>query len=231
MKKIVFIFILLSNCFLFANENLKELFIFKEIKIDEVNVNRGSLEPSYIKDKNYTDCWIFQTENIKGIESILYYPYYANSTGKTHESKIEINNQEIIFDGYLDISFIQFYTFKYKEKFYLIITTPLGKYYDKESYIFDITNPKKIVFYPPEGKFIEKDFGEQFIGIYQNTLCFFFSKRRFDWNGKYELAPYCIEEDTFKQLCDENGKPYFINYTYKERFEQELLIEEKNISD
>lgn len=227
MKKTVFVFILLSNYFLFAAENLKELFIFEKIKIDEINVERGCLEPLYIKDKNYTSCWIFQTDNIKGIKSFLYYPYDSNIS-KNNESKIEINNQEIIFDGYFHVPFIHFYTIKYKKQSYLIITTPLGKYFDEKTYVFDITNPEKIIFYPPEDKFIEKDFGKQFIGIYQNKLCFFFSKRRFDWNGQYELAPYYIERDNFIQLYDENDRPYFIKYSYKDRFEQELLIEEKN---
>lgn len=228
MKKIFLFLFVLSNCFLFAKESLSGLFIFEARKIDEINVERGSLEPSFIKDKNYTSCWIFHTENIKGIDSFLYYPYYDNSTCKTFESKIEINNQEIFFKGSFDIPFTHFYTLEYENKIYLIITTSLGKYCDQTARIFDITNPEKIIFYPSEGKFIEKDFGERFVGIYQNKLCFFFSKKRFEWNGQYELAPYYIEGDAFKQLCDKNGKPYFVNYSYKDRFEQELLIEEKN---
>ena len=227
MKKYFFIYFLLSTCFLFAEENLKGLFDFKELPVDEIKADRFFIEPDCIKDSNYTDCLIYEIENTKGIESILYYPYYGNKI-KNHESKIVINNQEFVFDGYIDITFVKFYKFRYKNQLFLILTTPLGKYGDFEAFIFDVTNIDNIFFYPAEDRFVEKDFGEYFVGLYQNKLCFFFSKRRFDWNGQYELSPYYIVDASLKQLCNKKGKPYFINYKYKDKFEQEFIIEEKN---
>ena len=226
MKKILFSIFLLVNCLAFAEEGLKGLFDFKELPVNKVQVEYGSLMPQYIKDSDYTDCWIFGTENIQSINTFLYYPYYANKK-QGHESKIVINDQEFLFDGYLDVPFVGFLTFKYEKNAYLILTIPFGKYFDRQTYIFDITNPNKIVFYPPDHKFVEADFGETFIGVYNNKLCFFFAKNRFDWNLQCELSPYYIDGDSLKQLCDKKGNPYYINYSYNDRFEQELVIEDK----
>ena len=63
------------------------------------------------------------------------------------------------------------------------------------------------------------------------SFVFFFSIRRFEWNGQYKLSPYVIDGDLLKELCDENGKPYFINYSYTTKYEQEFVIEGKNVPD
>lgn len=226
MKKIIFYICLFVNCFAFAEEGLKGLYNFKELPVNEVLVEHAYRMPQDIEDPDYTDCLVFDTDKIKGINSFLFYPYYS-SKNQVHENKIVINDQEFLFDGYLDVPFVKFYTLKYKKMTYMILTQPLGKYFDREAYIFDITNPKKIIFFPPDGRFIEKDFGENFVGIYQNNLCFFFSKNRFDWNLQCELSPYYIVGDSLKQLCDKKGNPYYVNYSYNDRFEQELVIEDK----
>jgi hypothetical protein len=226
MKKILFIIAFFANCLLFADDGLTGLYDFKKLPINEIEVEIASLVPEDIEDPDYTDCRVLEAENITWIKSFLYYPYFGKKI-KKHESKITINNQEFIFDGYLDISFMKFYTLKYKNQSYLIITTPLGKYRDFEAYIFDISNPEHILFYPAEDRFVDWILGQNYIGVYKNKLCFFFSTKRFEWNGQYKLSPYYIEGNSLKQLCDKNGNPYFINYSYEDKYEQKLIIEEK----
>ena len=113
----------------------------------------------------------------------------------------------------------------YNGKRYLLLFNSIGKYGDKECFIFDITEPGKILFYPPEERFVEAEIKDNFFGIYQNKLCFLFSKRRFNWNGQYRLQPYYINGNTLKELCDKKGNPYFIDYTYKTKFEEEYVID------
>ena len=86
-----------------------------------------------------------------------------------------------------------------------------------------------IIFYSPKDKFIEAEFGKDFFGIYQNKLCFFFSTANIDLNGQYRLIPYYIDDDSLKPLCDERSKYYFVNYVYKDRFKQKLVIGETYI--
>lgn len=215
--------------FVFADTNLHSLFNFKEYPCKEIQIkSSGTLEPQYIKDSDYSTCWIFSIENIKGIETFLYYPMGNNKVCR--KGKFEINGQEFIYnESDFQLPSMKLYSVNFDEKTFLLISGNIGKYNDRICFIFDITDSKHIVFYPPEKRFVESDFDKKFFGLYQNKLCFFFSTRRFEWNGQYKLSPYFVEGDLLRELCDENGKPYFINYSYTTKYEQEFVIEEKNI--
>ena len=52
------------------------------------------------------------------------------------------------------------------------------------------------------------------------------STRKNNWTGQYKLIPYFIEDDTLKELCDEKGDPYFIDYSFTTKYEQEYIIED-----
>ncbi|MBR5933585.1 MAG: hypothetical protein IK002_06305 [Treponema sp.] len=215
----------------FLEDNLKGLYDFKKLPVKEIKAEYRFLVPEHIEDKDYQDCRTFNLDDHKEIKSFLLYPYYSHKI-KDQKNKIVINSQEFVFDGYLgDTPHLKFYSFSYKNKSYLIFTSPLGKYFDYEAYIFDITDPEKIIFYPAQDRYVEADFNTNFIGIYNNELCFFFSTRRFDWNGQYSLSPYYINGDSFKKLCDKNGNPYFVNYAYKYKYERGLIIEDSSIKE
>ena len=80
----------------------------------------GWLEHSYLKKEDFTECYISEFENLKGIESIRYYPRqnFIGAKEKEH-GKIELCNQEFYFNGW-DI-FLEsqiFYLIQYNEKKY-----------------------------------------------------------------------------------------------------------------
>jgi len=220
-----------SSTLLFADTSLRSLFDFKEYPYKEIQIkSRGTLEPQYIKDSDYSTCWILSIENIKGIETFLYYPMGNNK--ECRKGKFEINGQEFVYnESDFDLHSLKLCSANFEDKTFLMLLGNIGKYNDCICFIFDITDPEHIVFYPPEKRFIEADFNKNFFGLYQNKLCFFFSTRRFEWNGRYKLSPYFIDGDLLKELYDENGKPYFINYSYTTKYEQAFVIEEKNIPD
>lgn len=72
----------------------------------------------------------------------------------------------------------------------------------------------------------DKDDSLPFAGIYQDKLCFLFSEWRDD-NLKYKLAFYFIDGGVLKPLCDEKGNPYYINYSFLDKYEQQMVTEEK----
>ncbi len=72
MKRKIFCIFLFINCLLFADEKFKGLYNFKKLPVNEVQVGYGFLEPQYIEGTNYTDCWMFGTENIKGVNSFFF---------------------------------------------------------------------------------------------------------------------------------------------------------------
>ena len=225
------LYLVLSSVLIFADTSLRSLFDFKEYPYKEIQIkDRGTLEPQYIKDSDYSTCWIFSIENIKGIETFLYYPMGNNK--ECRKGKFEINGQEFVYnESDFDLHSLKLCSANFEDKTFLMLLGNIGKYDDRICFIFDITDPEHIVFYPPEKRFIEADFNKNFFGLYQNKLCFFFSIRRFEWNDRYKLSPYVIDGDLLKALCDENGKPYFINYSYTTKYEQAFVIEEKNIPD
>ena len=225
------LYLVLSSALIFADTSLRSLFDFKEYPYKEIQIkDRGTLEPQYIKDSDYSTCWIFSIENIKGIETFLYYPMGNNK--ECRKGKFEINGQEFVYnESDFDLHSLKLCSANFEDKTFLMLLGNIGKYDDRICFIFDITDPEHIVFYPPGKRFIEADFDKKFFGLYQNKLCFFFSIRRFEWNGQYKLSPYVIDGDLLKELCDENGKPYFINYSYTTKYEQEFVIEGKNVPD
>ncbi|MBM7023873.1 hypothetical protein [Treponema sp. Marseille-Q4523] len=225
------LYLVLSSVLIFADTSLRSLFDFKEYPYKEIQIkDRGTLEPQYIKDSDYSTCWIFSIENIKGIETFLYYPMGNNK--ECRKGKFEINGQEFVYnESDFDLHSLKLCSANFEDKTFLMLLGNIGKYDDRICFIFDITDPEHIVFYPPGKRFIEADFDKKFFGLYQNKLCFFFSIRRFEWNGQYKLSPYVIDGDLLKELCDENGKPYFINYSYTTKYEQEFVIEGKNVPD
>ncbi len=218
------------SCFIFSNRNLEDSFCFENYSLNNVKIkSRGTLEHKYIEDTYYEECWLFDIEKTNGIEEILWYPDYNNRINR-NEGKIVINKQIFIFKDYgLYVPEVKLYSINYNEKTYLLIMGNIGKYGNKRCFIFDITDSDSIAFYQPESKFICKEMAEHFVGIYNNKLCFFFSTKRYEWNGQYKLAPYYIEGDSLKQLCDKNGKPYFVDYSYKTKYEQEYVIDDKYI--
>lgn len=230
LKKILFVILFINASFVFSEESgLESYFLNSRCQLEEVKViDYGTLEEKYISETNYFPCWIFSIEKINEIDSFLYYEPRNISPLSAH--KIEINKQEFCFkDCALFIPSIKLYSFCYKQKTYLILLSETGKYGDKICFIFDITDPDNIKCYPPEKRFIEAEMLDNFVGVCQNKLCFLFSTKRFDWNGQYQLTPYYIEDDFLKKLCDKNGNPYFINYSYTTKYEQEYIIEDKNI--
>ena len=230
LRNILFIILFINATFLFSEESsLSSHYFYNRCQLKEEKIiGYGTLEEQSISESNYYPCWIFSIEKINEIDSFLY--YVPRKISPFFEYKIEINNQQFCFkDISLFIPSLKLYSFCYAKKLYLILLSEIGKYGDKICLIFDITNPDNITFYPPEERFIEAEMLEKFIGVCQNKLCFFFSTKRYEWNGQYKLAPYYIEGDSLKQLCDKNGKPYFVDYSYKTKYEQEYVIDDKYI--
>lgn len=228
-----FLCLLLSSRLLFAESRLRTLFDFAEYPSKEIAITeRGTLESQYIKDSDYSVCWIFFVEGLKDIDRFLYYPPSNNEVHK-FMGTFEINNQEFTFMGrdYRDfwLPGLALRSVNFEGKTFLLLLGGIGKYRDKICFMFDITNPDHIVFYPPENRFVEADFGSAFFGLYQNKLCFFFSTKRFDWNGQYRLSPYVVYGESLKELRDENGNPYFVDYLYTTKYEQEFVIEGSHI--
>lgn len=229
LKNLLIVFFI-STAFVFAEESsLASYYINNRCQLDEVRIiEYGTLEEPYISESNYSPCWIFSIEEVNGIDSFLYYE--PRQICSFYEYKIEINNQQFCFkDKVLTVRSLKINSFCYEKRTYLILLSEIGKYGDKICFIFDITTPDNIKFYPPGQRFVEEKMLGDFIGVCQNKLCFFFSTKRYDWNGQYQLIPYYIEDTLLKELCDGNGEPYFINYSYTSKFEQEYILEDKNI--
>lgn len=231
MKKIITSIQILVTVFLLHAENKFEnffnfgLYKYAEHSIDE----HGWLEHDRLKNTSFSECMVIRIEKLKEISYMLYYPIGSNGID-LKAGMFEINNQKFIIHDIRFNSFgIKILSLSFENKKYLFFLGNTGKYGNRVCFIFDITNPENIIFYPPEDKFVEADFQNNFFGIYQNKLCFFFSRRRFDWNGQYSLVPYYIDEDSLKPLCDEKGNPYFVNYAYKDRHKNELMLEDKYI--
>lgn len=232
----LFLCLLLSSHMVFAENNLQKLFGFKEYPYKEIAItDRGTLEKQYIKDTDYSVCWIFSVEGLKGIDKFLYYPSDNNKVNK-FTTKIEINNQEFAFEFFnweFLVPYLKLRSVHFEGRTFLLFLGGFSKYNDEVCFIFDITNPDRIVFYPPENRFVEAGLRDAFFGLYQNKFCFFFSESGFAWNGHYwlRLSPYFIDEGVLKELCDENGNPYFVLYEYTTKYGQEFVIEEKNLPD
>ena len=231
---LLFLCLLLSSRMIFAENNLRSLFDFKEYPSKEIAItDRGTLEEQYIKDPDYSVCWVFSVEGLKGIDGFLYYPSDCNKVNKS-TTKIEINNQEFVFEFFNWEFLVPFLTLRsvdFEGRTFLLLLGGFSKYYDKVCFMFDITNPDRIVFYPPENRFVEAGLRDAFFGLYQNKFCFFFSEWGFKWNGQYwlRLSPYFIDGDALKELRDKNGNPYFVIYEYTTKCKQGFIIEEKNI--
>lgn len=232
LNKPIVLCLLLSSRMVFAESNLRTLFDFREYPSKEIAIkDSGIFESQQIKDSDYSACWIFSIEKLKGIDTFLYYPPSHNEVHK-FMGKFEINNQEFTFmSGDFWLPSLALRSVDFKDRTFLLFLGDIGKYSDKICFVFDITNPDRIVFYPPDNRFVEADFGNKFFGLYQDKFCFFFSTRRFEWNGQYRLCPYVIDGVSLRRLCDENGNPYFVDYLYITKYEQEFTIEEKNIPD
>lgn len=227
MKNKIIFCLLIMGSYIFADANVENSFSFKKVEI----TSQGWLEPQYLKDSDYEECLMFFIKTVSGIENISIYPSYHNKTDR-RKGKIEINNQEFIYEETslmvwsLWFEFLKIYSISYRNKSYMILTGDVGKYGDKICLIFDITNPKRIIFYPPEEKIIYRKFAEDFASVYQDKLCFLFSEWRDD-NLKYKLAFYFIDGGVLKPLCDEKGNPYYINYSFLDKYEQQMVTEEK----
>ena len=232
-NKLLFLCLLLSSRMVFAENNLRTLFDFKEYPSKEIVItDRGTFESQYIKDTDYSVCWGFSVEGLKGIDRFLYYPSECNKVNKFTTGKIEINNQEFAFKFFNWEFLVPFLTLRsvhFEGRTFLLLLGGFSKYYDKVCFMFDITNPDRIVFYPPENRFVEADLRDAFFGLYQNKFCFFFSEQRFDWNGQYRLSPYVAEGGSLKALRDKNGNPYFVDYAYTEGYKRGFVIEGKNV--
>ena len=168
-----------SSTLLFADTSLRSLFDFKEYPYKEIQIkSRGTLEHQYIKDSEYSECWIFSIENIKGIETFLYYPMGNNK--ECRKGKFEINGQEFVYnESDFDLHSVKLCSANFEDKTFLMLLGNIGKYNDCICFIFDITDPEHIVFYPPGKRFIEADFDKKFFGLYQNKLCFFLFNKTF----------------------------------------------------
>lgn len=231
MKKIaISIQILFTVFLLYADNTFKNVFNFDSYKYTEHLIDEHSwLEHDKLQNTGFSECKVIIIEELKEIPCILYYPIGSN-TADLRESMFEINNQKfIIHDIRFDSFMIKILSVAFENKKYMLFLGNVGKYGDRICFIFDITNPGHIVFYPPEEMFVCKELADNFVGMYQGRLCFFFSEKRFSWNGQYRLSPYFIDGESLKELHDENGKPYFVDYAYTTKYEQEFVIEEKNI--
>ena len=233
MKKIaISIQILFTVFLLYADNKFKNLFNFDSYKYTEHSVNEhGWLEHDKLQNTGFSECQVIKIEKLKEIPFILYYPIGCNAAD-LQEGMFEINNQKfIIHDIRFDFFGIKILSVSFENKKYMLFLGGIGKYGEKICFIFDITNPGHIVFYPPENRFVEAGFDNAFFGLYQNKFCFFFSEWGFKWNGQYwlRLSPYFIDGDALKELRDKNGNPYFVIYEYTTKYKQGFIIEEKNI--
>lgn len=232
-KKILFYSLILLSSYIFAEGTLNDVVnSFQDYSLKEIKIkSKGTLEYDYIDDSNFEECWIFNTEKINGIEEFFWYPAYNNKVNRK-EGKIKINNQIFTSERFgCDLYGAEIYSVNYNDKTYLLFLASVGKYGDKICFIFDITDSQKIIFVELLNKFVPKEIGTNFVRIYQNNLYFLLSTRRNDWNGQYKLIPYFIEDDTLKELCDEKGDPYFIDYSFTTKYEQEYIIEDLNFPE
>lgn len=232
LRNILFIILFINSTFLFSEESSLASHFFNDLcQLGEVKIiGYGTLEEQYISEDNYFPCWIFSIEKINEIDSFLYYE--PREISPLSEYKIKINNQQFCFKDYsLFIPSIKLYSLCYEQKIYLILLSGIGKYGDKICFIFDITDPDNIKFYPPEERFVCKEVADNFAGIFQNKLCFLFSIWDSDTRLEYKLIPYYIEDNVLKMLCDEKGDAYYVRYYFLDRFEQQLVIEDVHLPD
>lgn len=229
MKKIIILLQFFFTVFVLYADNKFGFFFDSYECTEHVIDGHGWLEHDKLKNTTFSECMMIKINELEEISYMLYYPIGSNSVD-LREGMFEINTQTFSFHDFrFDFLGIKILSLSFENKKYLLFLGNVGKYGDKICFIFDISNPEHIIFYPPEKRFICKELSENFIGIYQDKLCFFFSTRRYDWNGEYKLSPYFIESTTVKELCDEKGNPYYINYSFMDRFEQKMMIEEEYI--
>lgn len=232
MKRIFLFCFLILGSYVFADACIKDFFNLNQDFCKKVEIKfRGTYDYHDIKDKNYEECWIFCIEKTNGIDTILCYPAYNNKTNP-NEGKIQIGEQIFITkDKNLYVPELEIYSINYNEKIYLLFLGKVGKYGDKICFIFDITDPDNIKFYPPEERFVCKEVADNFAGIFQNKFCFLFSIWVSDTRLEYKLIPYYIEDNVLKMLCDEKGDAYYVRYYFLDRFEQQLVIEDVHLPD
>lgn len=231
MKKVAFLIQIIFTVFLlYADNKFKNFFYFDSYKYTEHTIDEhGWLEHDKLQNTGFSECKVIVIENLNETPRILYYPIGSNTVDLL-EAMFEINNQKFItHDIRFDSSGIKILSLSFESKKYILFLGYVGKYGDRICFIFDITEPNHIVFYSAKDKFIEAGFGKDFFGIYQDKLCFFFSTGKFGLNGQYSLIPYYIDDDSLKPLCDEKGKSYFVDYAYKDRYKQKLVIGETYI--
>lgn len=176
----------------------------------------GWLEHKYLEKEEFTECYISEFENLKGIESIRYYPCqnFIDTKGKKH-GKIELCNQEFYFNGW-DI-FLErqiFYLIQYNEKDYLVLVGDVPAYDAYKYFIFDITDLKRIQFYELENEFYNKRIDSTIFGIFRGQLCFFAAQRVYQWNGDYFLCPYIIKDGKLREFIDSDGTEFRVYFSY-----------------
>lgn len=92
LNKPIVLCLLLSSRMVFAESNLRTLFDFKEYPSKEIAItDRGTFESQSIKDPDYSVCWIFFIEGLKGIDRFLYYP---SSHNEVHKFMGKFENQQ-----------------------------------------------------------------------------------------------------------------------------------------
>jgi len=227
IKKLFFVFILFYPIFVYG-QNYMKFYDLKECPYTPVKIkSSGWLEHSYLKKEDFTECYISEFENLKGIESIRYYPRqnFIGAKEKEH-GKIELCNQEFYFNGW-DI-FLEsqiFYLIQYNEKKYLVLVGDVAAYDAYKYFIFDITDLKRIQFYELENEFYNEKIDSTIFGIFRSQLCFFAAKRVYQWNGDYFLCPYIIKDGELREFVDSDGTGFRVYFSYitKPDFEFKII--------
>ena len=227
IKKLFFVFILFYPIFVYG-QNYMKFYDLKECPYTPVKIkSSGWLEHSYLKKEDFTECYISEFENLKGIESIRYYPRqnFIGAKEKEH-GKIELCNQEFYFNGW-DI-FLEsqiFYLIQYNEKKYLVLVGDVAAYNAYKYFIFDITDLTRIQFYELENVFYNEKIDSTIFGIFRSQLCFFAAKRVYQWNGDYFLCPYIIKDGELREFVDSDGTEFRVYFSYitKPDFEFKII--------
>mgnify|MGYP000936804750 FL=1 len=118
IKKLFFTFILFYPIFVYG-QNYMDFYDVQECPYTLIRIKRtGWLEHKYLEKEEFTECYISEFENLKGIESIRYYPRqnFIGAKEKEH-GKIELCNQEFYFNGWnIFLESQIFYLIQYNEK-------------------------------------------------------------------------------------------------------------------
>jgi len=212
------IILFLINTIYCFSQNAAEFYDCKKVDLQNIKCEMsGTYLEEDIEDKNYSNCFFYDISlNGSGENTrILYYAEEDYIKDTNRHSKIEINGQKFIIDGFELMYSTEFYFFTYSKRKYLFVTADsAGGHHLRFMYIFDVTDIEHIHLYLlKDNSFLSK---EPLIGIFHDELCFFSADRVHDYNGEYFYAPYVIKNNELQEMTDASGKQYrvYFNVSY-----------------